>query len=98
LPGIDSPPGDTRNEEHSGGSDDDIEQLREALKEVSEQKGALQAEVSSLQEALAREMYKINCTQLSEFDATLTAKNEEIAKLKEQFRCHSHSPSQPLRL
>ena len=99
-PGGDSPPGDTRDEEHNGGSDDDIEQLREALKEVSEQKGALQAEVSSLQEALARErervreMWKINCMQLSEFDAALTAKDEEIAKLREQSRSHSQSPSQ----
>ena len=38
-----------------GGSDNDAELVREALKEVSEQKGSLQAVVSSLQEALARE-------------------------------------------
>ena len=66
---------------------------------VSEQKGPLQAEVSSLQDALARErervreMWKINCMQLSEFDTTLTAKDEEIANLRERSRSHSHSPS-----
>jgi len=76
------------------GSDNDIGQLQEALKEVSEPKGALQAELSSLQEALARErvrvMWKINCMQLSEFDAALTAKDEEIAKLWQQSQSHSY--------
>ena len=54
-------------------------------------KVTLQAEVSTLKEALAsenervREMLGMNCMQLSEFDVTLTAKDEEVARLKGQL-------------
>ena len=77
-----------------------METLRKSLEEVSEQKGALQAEVSSLQEELAgekkrvKELWKVNCMQLSEFDAALTAKEEEIQKLQEQLALsHRRPPS-----
>ena len=73
---------------------------------MSDQKGVLQAEVSNLQEALAgerelvREMWKLNCLQLSEFDAARTEKDEKLKKLGEQLAClhphvlsYSHSPS-----
>ena len=89
-----------------GSAEEDLGTLRKTLKEVSEQKGALQAEVSSLQEALVRErervseMWRVNCMQLAEFDSALTAKDEELEKLREQLArlsphapSHSHSPS-----
>ena len=91
----DHPDDDCHEESGSGHTEDDLETLRKTLKEVSEQKGALQAEVSSLQEALAgerervKELWKANCMQLSEFDAALTAKDDEIEKLREQL-AHSH--------
>ena len=57
----------------------------------------MQPEISRLQDALKIEkartadLWKTNCEQLSEFDATLLAKDEEISKLKEEFaRSHTH--------
>ena len=74
-----------------GGAEAVPEALQRTLKEITEQRDALQTEVSGLQEALekergrARDMWQMNCLQLSEFDAALTAKDEEIAKLREQL-------------
>ena len=102
----DHPDRDHTEESESGNAEVDLETVRKTLKEVSEQKGTLEAEVSSLQVALAgerervKELWKANCMQLSEFDAALTAKDEEIERLREQLarsysRSHSrsHSPS-----
>ena len=66
-----------------------VKELREALHEACEQRDALQVEVDSLKEAWGRtqervkELWRINCLQLSEFDAALTSKEEEIAELRE---------------
>lgn len=96
----DNPDEDRDKESEGENIEDDVETLRKSLEEVSEQKGALQAEVSSLQEELAgekervKELWKVNCMQLSEFDAALTAKEEEIQKLQEQLALsHPRPPS-----
>ena len=66
-----------------------VKELREALHEACEQRDALQVEVDSLKEAWGRtqervkELWRINCLQLSEFDAALTSKEEEKAELRE---------------
>ena len=78
-------------EETSGGAEAEPEAVQRALKEITDQRDTLQAEVSGLQDALekergrARDMWQMNCLQLSEFDAALTAKDEEITKLREQL-------------
>ena len=54
-------------EETEGGGEEELESLRRILKETSEQRDALQAEVSTLHDALAgekrraRDMWKMNC-------------------------------------
>ncbi len=42
----------------------------------------LEAELSAAKDRIT-ELWKMNCLQLSEFDATLTQKEEEVASLRE---------------
>ncbi len=71
------------------------EGLCEVLEGVRQQCEALQAKVASLQEAMTGEgERRINFMQVSEFDATLTEKEEEIVRLKQQLeRTQSRSRS-----
>jgi hypothetical protein len=59
-----------------------VKELREALHEACEQQDALQ--VDSLLGQTQEHVKGINCLQLSEFDAALTSKEDEIAGLREQ--------------
>ena len=50
---------------------------------------------ADLERAIERvkDFWKVNCSQLAEFDTTLSAKDEEIARLKQRLeRPHSTSP------
>ena len=73
---------------------DDGENLRMALTESQSQNEALADEVKRLREELTREkeqvkeMWKMNCAQLSGFDETLSAKDAEIEALKERVSRH----------
>ena len=40
-------------------------------------------------------MWQLSCAQLMELDAIVTAKDEEIAALKEQLRTSSHASLSP---
>ena len=80
-----NPPDKQQDDAAGNKGEEDFEILWMTLKVT------LQAEVSTLKEALAsenervREMLGMNCMQLSEFDVTLTAKDEEVARLKGQL-------------
>ena len=91
-----NPPDKQQDDAAGNKGEEDFEILWMTLKVT------LQAEVSTLKEALAsenervREMLGMNCMQLSEFDVTLTAKDEEVARLKGQLAwlySHGHSCS-----
>ena len=84
-----------------GGAEDgvsDTETLRRALQEANSEKGTLLGEVNALKAEIERtkervkEMWRANCAQLSEFDATLLAKDDEIAQLKRQLAGYSGVP------
>lgn len=76
---------------------DDTEPLRQALHEAECEKHALQQEVRAMREELesvrarVKEMWRVNCAQLSEFDAAITAKDDELAKLRRQLAPASHA-------
>ena len=80
-------------EEESGDEEEDSEpdELRQELKEATKANEALQQEVIKLGQKLERErakskeLWKMNCAQLSEFDSTPEKKDGEIAKLKRQL-------------
>ena len=68
-----------------------LQSLRQQLKDVCEEKEALEEEVSSLRQAVesekarVRDLWRTSCAQLANFDATLTSKDEEVAALKRQL-------------
>ena len=76
---------------------DSVETLKEALRVQTEEKGAPQEQVDSLKSKLEsmevrmKEIWRSSCAQLAEFDAIVTAKDEEIALLREQFWCEPQS-------
>jgi len=72
--------------------DDEMQLLKQALLDAESSQDALQEEVTKLTaeaEKLSqccKELWNLNCTQLTEFDAILAAKDEEIAMLHQQSR------------
>ena len=82
--------------EESGGDDGSSiegspELLKRKLEEVSQQNESLEGEVSSLKSEIERlnlrmsEVWRMSCEQVSQWDATVTAKDEEIAELKAKY-------------
>ncbi len=78
--------------------------LQVALEEANRQRDELQAEVTRLHAALAaereraKELWRMSCVQISEFDAVLTEKEEEVESPKEDlehFCTCSHTPFVP---
>ena len=70
---------------------DDTDTLCQVLHDADCENQALQHEVGVLREELesvrvrVKDMWRVHCTQLSEFDAAITAKDDEIAKLRCQL-------------
>ena len=92
---IDFPTLPTSSEESDGDSSGDtgeIAYLKKALCDVKNSRDALQGEVTALTaevEKLSRhckELWSLNGTQLAEFDEILSAKDEELAALRQQGR------------
>ena len=85
LGGLDDPPSESADE-------DDVGELRAALREAKEQQTARELEVARLQEQLEKEkeryrkLWSLNCAQLTEFDNAVSAKDEEIDRLKVRLR------------
>ncbi len=96
--------------ERRAGGDEDAgpqqpDELRGALEEANRQCEMLQARVRDLEEALeagkerARELWRVSCVQVTEFDSLLTEKDEEVERLKRELEplpTRSRSPSTPL--
>ena len=82
-------PGETGNGDGAG--TEEVEELREALREAKEQQAAKDVEIAKLQEQLEREkerykkLWSLNCAQLAEFDSAVSAKEEEIERLKSRL-------------
>ena len=87
------------NARRDGGGDEDshddeetsVEALRESLRVVVEVKVVLEAEIETLKvkvesmQIRMNEIWRSSCVQLAEFDAIITAKDEEIALLREEL-------------
>lgn len=80
---------------------DEVETLKQALDEATEKNAALASEVSSLREGLqkqkdrVKELWKLNCEQLAEYDSIIAAKDVEISSLRarvEELTMHEHAP------
>jgi len=80
-------------EGHDGGEDEVgvVEELRRALQAERESRQALDVELAEVnrrlkqEKARTRELWRMNCAQLSEFDSSLSEKEEEIVRLREQL-------------
>ena len=65
------------------------------VKEAQDHIKAQEAEITLLrgqldsEKARVKEMWRLNCMQLSQFDASLAEKDEEITQLKEHIHGHS---------
>ncbi len=97
-PAEDPPPGASIDDSRGGDNPEgELDVLRQALTESQERNEALESDVRRMQEELAgardriKELWRMNCLQLSEFDAALSAKEEELTRLKERLR-HVHPP------
>ena len=87
--------GEKSEEEEKGEESEEevgsVEELRHELQVVKEAQAALESEVDDLRQRLEREkakskeLWKLNCAQLTEFDGTLGDKEEEIAQLKRRL-------------
>ena len=97
-------PKESKEEDLSGESeprdgDGEVDELRKALVEANKGNGMLQEEMSTVRTDLERaiervkDLWKVNCSQLAEFDTTLSAKDEEIARLKQRLERPHSNPS-----
>lgn len=70
---------------------EDVEDLRQELEAAKDAGEALQRELDDLRQKLeqekakTRDLWRANYVQLTEFDNTVTEKDEEIEQLKEQL-------------
>ena len=69
----------------------EIETMREEIETLQEEKRSLQLDVDSMKRETeklrnkVKEMWKMNCAQLTQFDAILMEKEEEITSLKDKL-------------
>ena len=69
----------------------EIETMREEIETLQEEKRSLQLDVDSMKwetdklRNKVKEMWKMNCAQLAQFDAILMEKEEEITSLKDKL-------------
>ena len=79
------------SEHSSEESGDEIETLRQTVEDITTERDALQAQLQEVIQALEqkksriKELWKISCGQVEEFDAMVVAKNKQIAVLKAQL-------------
>ena len=77
--------------EESGDEPDEIETLRQTLEDITIERDALQAQLQEVTQALEqkkthiKELWKISCGQVKEFDAMVVAKDKQIVVLKAQL-------------
>ena len=77
--------------EESGDEPDEIETLRQTVEDITTERDALQAQLQEVTQALEqkkariKELWKISCGQVEEFDAMVVAKDKQIAVLKAQL-------------
>ena len=87
--------GSTREHEHVPESENELEvvrierdELRAEVDTLAQEKAALQEQLEALQQALeasktrVKEIWRVSCEQVSEFEETTAAKDQEIADLK----------------
>ena len=77
--------------EESGDEPDEIETLHQTVEDITTERDALQAQLQVVTQALEqkkaciKELWKISCGQVEEFDAMVVAKDKQIAVLKAQL-------------
>ena len=95
----DDPPGETVDD--TGDETGVVDELRAALREAQEQQAVRDREIARLYEQLEKEkerykkLWSLNCAQLAEFDGTISAKDEEIERLKSRLHSVSDESSLP---
>ena len=95
----DDPPGETVD--GTGDETGVVDELRAALREAQEEQVVRDREIARLHEQLEKEkerykkLWSLNCAQLAEFDGTISAKDEEIERLKSRLHSVSDESSLP---
>ena len=90
-----------RESESSEVEPDELASLRESVAAITTERDALRNELEAvrqeldLKKARIKELWRMNCGQLSEYDSLIVSKDEEISRLTAQLaeRCHQRASS-----